>query len=393
MLFLIIPLLILVVAFSYFFILKKKKETEKKETREKKNQNEKIEKSQKQEKEKEKEQHKQHNQHQSTKALKPMETAEKHLCVGNTTAPICLSFEPTGKYLIVCCKNRQQVLFEVSGIENNAPGKQRYRLTNDSVIDCSLFINQNNNVEVALALDRGKSIESYELVVNSNKFNKGFINIENAGKLTVDKIKVAPDLSFVAALGDETYVRVFHPNGGLLFAKDTSQMHNTEISVSSNSELVAASSYTSEIVVYGVDRDRTDVPIKVSKAFTFSEHKNSIQSIDFDRKTMMIASGGKDCKYNLILAPLRWREGDIARPQWSGTLPEPILIVRLNPIKQLIACLTESGKLYFCDSQGIKKTVEVAHNCSATIMEWEPNGKWVVVASLASPFIYAYECP
>ncbi|OHT11988.1 hypothetical protein TRFO_18373 [Tritrichomonas foetus] len=392
-------LLGIAVAVYFFFVKNDKKGTSKSNSKNSHPNNNQSNNSQKNSMKEEKKEDKKEDKIKQTKQQKqqkqqskPMETAEHYMTVGNTI-PICMSFEQTGEYFVVACRNRQQILFEVNGIDKNAPGKQRYRLTDDTVVDCSFFTNNSKQLEVAFALDRSKSIQSFVLIPNSNKFENGQINIPNAGKLTVDKIQVAPDQSFVAALGDETYIRVFHPNGTHLFAKDTSQMRNTEITVSSNSELVSASSYTSEIVVYGIDRDRSDVPSKVTKAFSFSEHKNSIQTLDFDRKTMLIASGSKDCKYNVWLAPLRWREGDIARLQWSGTLPEPIFLIRMCPTSQMVACVTENGKLYFCTKEGIQKTVDVAHNMGVADIKWSPDGRFVVVMSHGSQFLYAFERP
>lgn len=389
-----IPLIIICGLAIYFFIIKPKSKSnqQSESAKDKKPIIEEKQISSKEQKEQSKKELQKQKQKQQLKSSQPMETAERYMNVGNTT-PISISFDPTGKYFIVPCRNRQQILFDVDGIDKNANGKQRYRLTDDMVVDCSLFINDANKPEVALALDRGKSIQSFVLIEGSNKFEPGKFNVPNAGKLTVDKIKVAHDQSFVAALGDETYIRVFLPNGNPVFGKDTSQMKNTEISVSCNSELVAASSFTSEIVVYGVDRDRSDVPAKVTKAFTFSGHKNSIQSIDFDLKQLFVASGSKDCKYGFWLAPTRWREGDVCRLQWSGSLPDPVFLIRICPTSELLAIITEKGKLYFCDKSGIKKTVEIAHNAKPTHMEWSPNGKWVVVLSIHSPFIYAYSNP
>lgn len=387
--------LIAIVGLAVYFLLIKPKSNSKQHHMPKEEEKPVVEEKQittREQKEQAKKELQKQKQKQQLKSSQPIETAERYINFGNTT-PICISFDPTGKYFIVPCKNRQQILFDVEGIDRNANGKQRYRLVDDTVVDCSLFINEANKPEVALALDRGKSIQSFVLIEGTNKFETGKFNVPNAGKLTVDKIKVSHDQSFVATLGDETYVRIFLPNGNPVFGKNTSQMNNTEISVSCNSELVAASSYTSEIVVYGVDRDRSDVPAKVTKAFTFSGHKNSIQTIDFDLKQLFIASGSKDCKYGFWLAPSRWREGDICRLQWSGDLQEPISLIRICPTKELVAIITEKGKLYFCDKSGIKKTVEIAHNAKPTHMEWEPNGKWVLVLSIYSQFIYAYSNP
>mgnify|MGYP001075908391 CR=1 FL=1 len=323
----------------------------------------------------------------------PMETAENYLNVGNTL-PICLSFDPSGKYFIVCCKNRQQILYEVNGIPQNGAGKQRYHITDDAVIDCSLFRDDQDHLELAVALTREKSIRSFKLNETSNKSAPGQFTVLNAGNLTIDRIQVSPDTTFVAALGDETFLRVFQPDGKLLFGKDTSQMRNTEITVSSNSEFVTVSSYTSEIVVYGIVRDKkTNAPKNVVKAFTFSGHKNSIQTVDFDRNSLYLASGSKDHSYAYWLAPERWNEGDICRKQWTGSLSEPILIIKACPTMPLVACLTETGKLYFVDKSGIKKVVENAHNAGVNRMYWDPSGRYILVLSFNSQFIYAYSNP
>jgi hypothetical protein len=144
-------------------------------------------------------------------------------------------------------------------------------------------------------------------------------------------VRVAPDNSFVCVLGDDTYIRVFHPSGGQLFAKDTAQMHNSEIAVSSNSELLVASSYTSDVVVYGVERNRAEVPVKVVRGCAIGNHTNSVETVDFDRKTMIVATGGKDCRFNIFQAALRWREGEDARLRWSGHTPAPVLKIRVAP--------------------------------------------------------------
>jgi WD40 repeat protein len=241
-----------------------------------------------------------------------------------------------------------------------------------------------------LALDKYKSVQSFRIDPESTNFTAGRVSIPNSMKHTVDKVRMAPDSSWVAVLGDETHIKVFHLNGTQLFGKDTSQMSNTELSVSSNSELLAVSSFTSDIVAYGVDRDRSDVPRKVLKAFVVGGHENSIITIDFDAKTMLLATGGKDGRYNVWLSPLRWREDDIARIQWSGSIDEAIDKIRIRPGGNHVAVLGVSGVLRIIGKKGVVKEVKKAHNCVVSHMEWSPDGKWVLICSMKSPFIYAY---
>jgi WD40 repeat protein len=243
---------------------------------------------------------------------------------------------------------------------------------------------------VVLALDKSKSIQSFQIDPTSSNFTRGRISIPNAMKYTVDKVRMAPDGSWVAVLGDETYVKVFHLDGTLLFAKDTRQMANTELSVSSNSELVAASSFTSDVVVYGIDRDRSDIPRKVQKAFVIGQHENSISTIDFDPKTLRLATGGKDRKYNVWLSPIRWREGDVAKLEWSGSVDAAIDKIRICPGGEIIAVLTVNGILRMIGKNGVVKELKTVHSSVVSHMEWSPDGKWIVVASMKSPFLYGY---
>jgi hypothetical protein len=78
-------------------------------------------------------------------------------------------------------------------------------------------------------------------------------------------VRAAPDNSFVCILGDDTYSRVFH----------------------------IASSYTSDVVVYGVEWNRAEVPAKVVRACAIGNHTNSVESVNFDKKTMIVATGAK----------------------------------------------------------------------------------------------------
>lgn len=348
--------------------------------------------------EKREDKRKQDQKRQNNKSAtpKPLETAETVLTCGNSYA-LAMAFEPTNKYLFVACKNRNQILFPVSKLnKDTSESPQRYKLVDDDIIDCDIKpIDKNNNFEVVCGLDRDKTIKSFIINPSSPHSKPGSVNIEVGAKLTVDKVRIASDMSFVATLGDETYIRVFHPNGNPIITKNTSQMHNSEISVSSNSELVGASSYTKEIVIYGVDRDRAEVPNKVTKAFTVSGHSNSINTFHFSQNDLLFVTGGKDGKFIVWLAPTRWREGDIARQQWSGNTEnnEAIALARISPNGNTVALFTESGKLYFYRKTGLVKTVPLAHNAPVTNMEWSPDNSWVVISSQLSPFIYGYHNP
>ncbi|KAH0791768.1 transducin beta-like protein 2 [Histomonas meleagridis] len=369
----------------YSFFVKKPKPVEKEENKEikqEKEKNQKPPKSQKQAK---------NIQQKKQRGTEILPTAEKVINLGNST-PSCLAFDPKLPYFIVPTQNRQILLYSNSVIEKGGSPTQRYQFKDDKIIDCSIC-NPDKKPQIVLALDRSRKVVSFYYDPKSSKLQNGDYNIENAGQLTVDKIAAAPDGSFVSVLSDETNIRLFHQNGSSLYGKNTSQMHNYEIGVSYNSEFVAVSSYTSEIVVYGVERDRSENPNKVLKAFTFSGHSNSINTIDFHPKSLLIASGSKDCKYNVWLAPDRWREGDIARLQWSGNVGEPISIIRINPVDNTLAIITESGKLLFCRKDEVVKTVETPHDHKVSLMRWSPDGKWVLVASLTSSFIYAYSNP
>ena len=325
------------------------------------------------------------------KAPEALSTAEKVINLGNAT-PSCLAFDPKLPYFIVPTQNRQIFLFSNSVIENGGNPIQKYQFKDDKIIDCSIT-NPDKNPQIVLALDRSKKVVSFYYDPSSPQLRLGDFNIEKAGQFTVDKVAASPDGTFVSVLTDETNIRLFHPNGSSLYGKNTSQMHNYEIGVSSNSEFVAVSSYTSEIVVYGVERDRSGVPNKVVKAFTFSGHTNSINTIDFHPMSLLIAAGSRDGKYSVWLAPERWREGDVVRRQWSGDAGEPVAIIRVNPADSTLAAVTDSGRLVFCRKEGIVKTVENPHSHQISHLQWSPDGKWVLVASMTSPYIYAYSNP
>ena len=330
---------------------------------------------------------------QKPKAPQPLETAERVVNIGNTT-PLCFAFERD--FFIVCCRNRQQVLFSVDSLNGGATASvQRYsNMVDDTIIDCDFMRTGSGEYEGVLGLDRGRSVKSFIIDPKSAKFRPGAVDIAGAAKQTVDKVRIAPDASFVTTLGDDTHVRVFHPNGTLLFGRDTGQMQNTELSVSSNSEFVTVGGFSKALVVYGVMRDRADVPNKVVKAFTLSGHTNSVETVDFDVKSLKVATGGKDKRYNVFMSPERWNEGDdIPKQLWSGEVEEPVKIVRLAPGGETLAVLIESGALLFVRKEGVVKRVDVAHQHVVSDMQWTHDGKWVVVMSTASQFIYGYASP
>jgi WD40 repeat protein len=320
--------------------------------------------------------------------------------LGNTF-PLSFALDSTGRFLFVACRNRQQFLFSIANLTRGQTTKvlQRYKLTEDTVCDCAFVSRPSGDVEIVLGLDRERDIRSFVLDPSSTKFAPGPIEVHQAMKYSILQVRVPPDASFVAVLGDDTYIKVFHPDGSHLFAKDTSQRRNYELAVSSNSELVGASSYTSEAVIYAVDRDRKGVPTRVTKVFALSDHRNSVHTIDFDSKTVMAVTGGKDRKFNVFQTPLNWREQIGPKLIWSGsTDPDDILLVRIAPGGETIAILLAGGTLVFCKKkEGIVKTVELAHNAldnpADARMAWEASGRWVFLGSVTSPFIYAYENP
>ena len=318
-------------------------------------------------------------------------TAEKVINLGNTT-PLSLKFDPNNGCFYVTTQNRYIFIYKDIAIENGGNTAQRINFKEDKAFDCDVY-SADGKSYIVLALDRTNKIVSYEISPESGKLKEGNILIEKASNLVVQKVAVSKYGKFVSVLGDETFLRVFHPNGNSLFCKDTSQMHNYEIGVSSNSELIAVSSFTSEVVVYGVERDKNDIPNKVVKTFTLAEHKNSIVTLDFSKKNLLVATGGKDCRYCVWLAPSRWREEDIPRLQYSGTIKERISFVRINTVDDTLAVIAEGNKLYFCRKEGIVKTVEVAHNHDISIAQWSTDGKWILVGSSTSQFIYAYANP
>jgi WD40 repeat protein len=331
-------------------------------------------------------------------SARPLTTADLVFNIGSTQ-PITFAIDPRGQFMFVACRNRQQLLFSIENFDTPNYGRvlQRYKITDDTISDCTFVRNSSGGSEIVAGLDRGHSVRSFVIDPSSAKSAPGSFQADNVCKFQIAQVRVAPDNSFVCVLGDDTYIRVFHPSGNQLFAKDTAQMHNSEIAVSSNSELLVASSYTSDVVVYGVERNRAEVPVKVVRACAIGNHTNSVETVDFDRKTMIVATGGKDCRFNVFQAPLRWREGEDARLRWSGTTPAPVLKVRIAPGGSTIAILLADGSLAFHQQGTPVKTIACVHNAITkgedAIIEWHPNGKWIFVGALASPFIYGYAIP
>lgn len=344
----------------------------------------------------EKKQEKQRKQQpQKPRGPQPLATAERVINLGNTT-PLCISFENGNDYFVVCCRNRQQILYSVSAFESGTTTcHQRYtNMIDDTVIDSDFIRTPSGEYELVLGLDRLRAVHSFILDPNSSKFRQGNVDISSAAKQTVDKVRIAPDASFITTLGDDTHVRVFHPNGTLIFGRETGQMRNTELTVSSNSEFITVGAFSKALVVYGVQRDRAGAPTKVVKAFTLSGHTNSVETVDFDSKSLRVATGGKDKRYNVAMSPERWNEGDdIPKPLWAGEVSEPIKIIRISPGGDTLAILLENGELLFVRKEGVVKKVEVAHQQTPSDVQWTRDGKWVVVISTSSQFIYGYTNP
>ena len=53
----------------------------------------------------------------------------------------------------------------------------------------------------------------------------------------------------------------------------------------------------------------------------------------------------------------------------------------------------ENGELLFVRKEGVVKKVEVAHQQTPSDVQWTRDGKWVVVISTSSQFIYGYTNP
>lgn len=303
--------------------------------------------------------------------------------------PLCVAC--SGNHFFVPLRNRQQFLFTNDSITEKKTPVHRFNLYADEMIDCQIF--SENILLVVAALDREKSIISFEIDPQTYVNKKGPIFVANAQKSYIKQVRVAPDRTWLATLGDETYIRFFSPNGKSLYANDSHQMKNEELSVSSDSQFAALSSFTSDVLVYGISRDRKDIPTKVSRAFTISNHKNSINSINFHPKENLLISGGEDKKINIFRPPKEdWDRGnDAAKVLTECYFEQPIQIVRFNPVDpEKIAILFKNGEMIIWKNQKTVKTINQVHDSDVTHVEWTGDGKFILVLSTESQFIYAY---
>jgi len=322
----------------------------------------------------------------------PMESAEFSMNVGSST-PLCMSFSENGEYIIVPLRNRYQVLFSIESLTEKKSAVARYKLVDDNIVDCKLL--SHPSLQVVFALDRSKSIRSFILDPINENYQPGKFSIMNASKIMLDKIVVPCDLSYVAALGDETYLSVFLPDGKPLFRTDTRQVKNEELSVSSDSDFFAASSSTAEIVAYGIRRGRDNLPQKIEKAFSVSGHRNLVRALHFHPAQKQVVTGSDDGTIRITQTPHLWSEGDnFVKPLGSFDIEnkEPAKFVRISS-NDSIAVLTESQKLLIYQREKLVKTIKHPHNEPISQIEWTPDGKYIVVLSTSSPFIYSYANP
>jgi hypothetical protein len=316
-----------------------------------------------------------------------------------SAVPITFSIDPLGEYMIVPCHKRQQLLFAVKSLE---PGERtrplrRYKMTDDTIIDCALVRGEGSALLAVAGLDRRKAVASFALDLAADRSAPGAFAGERAAAYDLQRIAAVRDGSLVAVLSDATYVRVYNAAGRQIFGRDTAQVRNTEIAVSADGELFAASSYTSDIVVYGVERDRAENCKKAVKAFTLGYHTNSAHTIDFARRSRLVATGGKDNTYAVAATPADWREGLDPRRRFTGKTDRGILLVRLAPVAETLAVLLEDGTIAFYRQDGLVKKLEQAVPATAkpedVRMAWHPTEPWLFVMIVNAPYIYAYATP
>ena len=323
-----------------------------------------------------------------------MEGVEHSVFVGNTS-PNYFSFSEDGKYLLVACSNRQNLLFESTTIETKKNPLHRIKFLDDQVIAVD-FIQNNGKYEAVCGLDRGRAIQSFVVDPQTGKFTPGSFNVPNAAKEGINQLKVSKDHSYVTIFCDQTYLSAFHPNGTPIIRNDSHQMKNYEMSCSSDSYFFALSSYTSEIVVLGIKYGKDGLPQKAQKAFTLSGHKNSMVSVDFHPKLKQVCTGSLDGHFHIYSTPLRWTEGEDFTKQienYAVKNEEQIRMVRQNPVDDTIAVLTQKEVLYFYRKGQLVKTVERPHSSVISQLEWSPDGKYIVALTPSSCYLYAYNNP
>jgi hypothetical protein len=331
-------------------------------------------------------------------APRPLDTADVVFNVG-TTQPITFSIDPSGEYMIVPCRNRQQLLFSVKSVGDADRSRplHRFDLTEDTIADCGLTRDVDGALVVVAGLDRRKAVASFVLDLATGKSRPGKFLGEAAASYDVQRVAVGRGLAFVAVLGDDTFIRVYNESGRQIFARNTAQMRNTEIAVSAEAEFFAASSYMSDVVVYGVERDRAENCVKAVKAFTLGYHKNSAHTIDFASRSRLVATGGKDNTFTVATTPVEWKQGQDPRRKFSGNTTRGILLVRLAPVAETVAVLLDDGAIVFYTQAGVAKKIEQAIPPPArpedVRMQWHPTEPWVFVMALTAPFIYAYAAP
>ena len=325
----------------------------------------------------------------------PMEEAEFSVYIGNTT-PNSFSFSDDGKYFIVACNNRQNVLFEASSLTSKKNPIQRYKFVDDQVVAIDLINRDDGLYEAVCGLDRARGIKSFIVNPKDAKTRDGIFDVPNAAKMGITQLKVSRDHQYVIAFNDETYISAFNPNGTMIIKNDSHQMKNYEMSRSSDSNFFALSSYTSEVIVIGVKRGKDGLPNKATKAFTVAGHKNSIVSIDFHPKEKKLITGSIDGHFNIWTTPQRWEEGDDFIKQiesYAVEKEEQIKMVRQNPANDIIAVLMPTNVLYFYEKGKLLKTIPKVHSLDVAQLEWTPDGKYIVALSTGSCFLYAFSCP
>ncbi|EAY10888.1 hypothetical protein TVAG_012540 [Trichomonas vaginalis G3] len=347
---------------------------------------------QKELKEAQKQKEREEKRNKNVKAIpRPMETAEHSIYIGST-CPTCVSFSEDGKYFLVTCTNRKNLLFDIQSLTTDKKPLHQLSFVDDTISTCDL-INSGSKLEAVCGLDRSRSIQSYYIDVATGKTSPGSFNVQGANKLIISQLRVAKDHSYVVTFGDETYLSAFLPNGRSIIRNDTHQMHNYELSVSSDSQFFAVSSYTSEIIALGMNLGKDDLPSKATKAFTISGHSDSIVSIDFHQKQGLLATGSLDGHFNIVSTPALWKEGDDQTKilkSYETKDCEPVKYVRLNPVDDTIAVLTQSEKLFFYRDGKITKVVERPQSSTVDDMYWSPDGSRIVVLSSNSNYLYIF---
>ncbi|KAJ6236501.1 transducin beta-like protein [Anaeramoeba flamelloides] len=318
---------------------------------------------------------------ESTTQSKKKKTKKKqktfvHHTIYNTgyVTPNWLSFTSSGRQLLCGCSDCSLILYSIDPSERAGryvvnpivQVKNIYNHVLYSIKYCK--ISPKGDFSISMSNTKDSEIDIYKRI----RVDTSSIEIQNQNKKAIPTIE-----------GKQSRI----------YTLNTNSIENKMVDISSNSELMAIATATSDVRVYSITKEKNADKINRPKKIMSLTHKSPVNYLNFSKDTKFIVTSTSKGLIKLWDLNVKWKLQEDPRLIYEKKISiHPLSITLISPDQELIA-VVEKNNIFILNLENgepiLKMTNIVQH--SIKLLVWSLDSKLLIAVGDSAQFISVWK--